>query len=41
MTDLWAYEPWKCDNDYCPMDCGRCSKAEYEDEEYLDIPEES
>ncbi len=26
----WAYEPWKCDGDYCPGDCDFCRKAEIE-----------
>ena len=24
----WAYKPEKCDGDFCPGDCERCSKAE-------------
>ena len=28
----WAYEPEKCDGDFCPGDCDECSKAEPEDE---------
>lgn len=24
---LWSYESEKCDGDYCPNDCDRCSKA--------------
>ena len=28
----WAYEPDKCDGDYCPGDCDKCRKqAEQED----------
>ena len=27
----WAYDPKKCDGDYCPHDCDRCEKA-YETE---------
>lgn len=23
----WAYEPEKCDNEYCPCNCDNCSKA--------------
>lgn len=23
----WAYEPWKCDGDFCPNDCSLCRKA--------------
>ena len=33
MTDLWAYEPMKCDGDYCCQNCDRCEKAEEEEEE--------
>lgn len=31
----WAYEPWKCDGEYCIGDCDQCEKAEWilEDEE--------
>lgn len=34
----WAYEPTKCDNEYCPGDCDFCPKAKYsiEDEEEED-----
>ena len=34
----WAYEPAKCDNEYCPGDCDFCPKAKYsiEDEEEED-----
>ena len=24
----WAYEPWKCDHDYCIGECDMCGKAE-------------
>lgn len=24
----WAYEPTKCDGQYCPGECDLCSKAE-------------
>lgn len=33
---LWAYEPEKCDGDYCPNNCNICSKAEV-DEEHIPI----
>ena len=26
----WAYEPWKCEGDYCPGACDFCRKAEIE-----------
>ena len=29
----WAYEPEKCDGDYCPGDCDLCSKADKDDDE--------
>ena len=31
----WAYEPSKCDGDFCPHDCDRCEKSDFfvEDEE--------
>jgi len=32
MSDLWAYDPEKCDGDYCPLDCDKCRKAEMEEE---------
>lgn len=25
----WAYEPQKCDGDFCIGDCDLCSKAKY------------
>ena len=28
----WAYEPEKCDYDFCPGDCDFCHKAEGEEE---------
>ena len=28
----WAYEPEKCDYDYCVGDCDNCHKAEGEEE---------
>ena len=33
MTDLWNYEPKKCDGAYCRMDCDHCPKQWEEDEE--------
>lgn len=24
---LWAYNPDKCDGDFCPMNCDICGKA--------------
>ena len=29
----WAYEPEKCDGDFCPGDCDFCHKAEGDDTE--------
>lgn len=29
----WAYEPKKCDGDYCPGDCDLCDKSEESEEE--------
>lgn len=29
----WAYEPSKCDGDYCCGDCDECYKAEEEAED--------
>lgn len=26
-VNMWAYDPNKCDNDYCPGCCYKCSKA--------------
>ena len=31
-VSLWAYNPSKCDGDYCPGDCDLCRKAEEEEE---------
>lgn len=28
----WAYDPEKCDGDFCPGDCDICSKADDEDD---------
>ena len=37
----WAYEPSKCDGDYCCGDCDFCSKADiFEDDDYDDEFEE-
>ena len=33
MSDLWGYEPKKCDGDYCPYDCDKCGKADEYDED--------
>ena len=33
---LWAYEPNKCDGDYCPNCCDICSKADVDEEHILD-----
>ena len=30
MSDLWAYDPEKCDGDFCPMNCDICGKK-YDD----------
>lgn len=30
---LWAYDPEKCDYDYCPGDCDFCHKANDDAEE--------
>lgn len=32
MSDLWSYRPEKCDGDYCPMDCDRCTKGGEDDD---------
>ena len=26
----YAYEPWKCDGEFCPGDCDLCYKAEWQ-----------
>lgn len=31
--ELWAYDPDRCDGDYCPMNCDICRKAEPEEED--------
>lgn len=28
MKNVWAYDPEKCDGDYCPLDCDKCAKAD-------------
>ncbi len=28
---LWAYDPDKCDGDFCPLDCDNCIKSEEND----------
>lgn len=33
MSDLWSYMPEKCDGDFCPMNCDRCTKNDVEDDE--------
>ena len=30
MSLLWGYNPHKCDGEYCPNDCDRCYKADFE-----------
>jgi hypothetical protein len=30
---LWAYDPDKCDGDYCPGNCDCCSKRDEHEEE--------
>jgi len=29
----WAYDPKKCDGDYCCGDCDNCRKAEQEEDD--------
>lgn len=29
----WAYEPKKCNGDYCPGDCDNCQKKDEDEEE--------
>ena len=38
----WAYEPWKCDGEFCVGDCDHCNKAYWilEDEEENDGEEQ-
>lgn len=33
MSDLWAYDPDKCDGDWCPCDCDSCYKSEIVEED--------
>lgn len=33
----WAYEPEKCDGDYCCGDCDFCNKADEEEITVADI----
>ncbi len=33
MSDLWGYEPQKCDGDFCPYNCDKCGKADEDGEE--------
>ena len=33
LSDLWAYNPDRCDGGFCCYDCDKCSKAESDDEE--------
>ena len=35
----WAYEPKKCDGEFCPGDCDLCSKANESAEEEEDDDE--
>ena len=28
LKNIWAYDPERCDGDYCPMDCDICQKAD-------------
>lgn len=28
MSDLWAYEPEKCDGDFCCFNCDLCRKSD-------------
>ena len=36
-TSLWAYNPDKCDGDFCPMNCDICVKANAEEEDEDDV----
>ena len=29
-VSMWAYEPWKCDGEFCIGDCSICYKANIE-----------
>lgn len=33
----WAYDPERCDGDYCPGDCDNCSKWMDDEEEEEDV----
>lgn len=35
----WAYDPDKCDGNFCHGDCDRCPKAYGDDEEYPEAGE--
>ena len=36
-VSLWAYDPDRCDGDFCPGDCQFCSKnPEYGGNDYLE-----
>ena len=36
----WAYEPWKCDGEFCIGDCDLCYKAELTKDEIEEIEED-
>ena len=36
MSDLWAYDPNRCDGDWCPMNCDWCRKNPDHDTECND-----
>ena len=36
MSDLWAYNPDKCDGDICYMDCDCCPKSVLDDDEEVE-----
>lgn len=38
-VDKWAYNPIKCDGDYCPGDCDRCQKANVPEDATMTIEE--
>ena len=40
MNDLWAYDPNRCDGDWCPMNCQWCRKNPDHDTECNDHEEE-
>ena len=33
----WAYDPERCDGDYCPCNCDVCSKAQESDHIPIDV----